>query len=206
MLRLWGLNFAKIMIRKTTLCMLLGLIGLLVPVSIQAQDNLRKYKPFQMEVGIPFNFGMSESSSFGSGFYVAPRYAASDRVHIGIKTGGYNLGEGKLWVDGDKVDIEGVIVVPVVLTGDYYFNTDRSRPFIGLGIGMFRRNSFEFSKHNNQVNYAENEVKINPGLAPQIGVNSGHFRFSAAYNITGKSIANYASLNLGIDIGGGRMR
>jgi hypothetical protein len=186
--------------------MLAGLIGLLVPVSIQAQDDLRKYKPFQMEVGIPFNFGMSESSSFGSGLYLAPRYAASNQLHIGIKTGWYNLGEGKLLVDGDKVDIESVMVIPVLLTGDYYFNTDRTRPFIGLGIGMFRRNEFEFSKHNNQVNYSENDVKINLGLAPQIGVNSGHFRFSAAYNITGKSIANYVSLNLGMDIGGGRIR
>ena len=164
----------------------------------------RKFHPFQIEVALPINLGVEDGSSAGVGFYIAPRYAVTDHIHAGFRTGLLNLGEGNIFIQGDQVEINGLNIVPVTLTFDYYFTTERVRPFVGIAGGMYRRTITAFSFMDDEINFSSNNVKVNPGISPQIGINANHFRFSLGYHITGESIPDFLSVNIGFDFGGGR--
>jgi hypothetical protein len=77
----------------------------------------------------------------------------------------------------------------ICLTADYYFSRPENglRIFAGGGFGPF-----DESKENNHANNPNNTL----GLFPRIGIEAGHFRLSAEYDITG-GINNYAAVNLG---------
>ncbi len=170
----------------------------------ESTQKPRKFKPFQIELAVPFNLGMEDGSGTGLGFYMAPRYAVTDKIHVGMRTGWFDLGESSIFIQGDQVEINGLNIVPVTLTFDYYFTTERVRPFVGIAGGMYRRSIVDFLYQDDKVEFSSQNVRVNPGLSPQIGINANHFRLSVGYHITGESIPDFLSINVGIDIGGGR--
>ena len=46
----------------------------------------------------------------------------------------------------------------------------------------------------------------NFGFAPRIGINAGHFRIAAIYDYTGNGISNLFGIQIGFEIGGGRIK
>lgn len=170
----------------------------------EINPNPRKFKPFQIEFAVPINFGVEDGSGTGLGFYFAPRYAVTDQIHVGLRMGRFDLGESSIFIQGDQVEINGINIIPVTLTFDYYFTTEGVRPFVGIAGGMYRRSIVDFLYQDDKVEFSSQNVKVNPGISPQIGINANHFRFSVGYHITGESIPDFLSINVGLDIGGGR--
>ncbi|MEO0555844.1 MAG: hypothetical protein AAF149_21750 [Bacteroidota bacterium] len=88
---------------------------------------------------------------------------------------------------------------------EYFFNTAQVRPFIGFGLGVFQRQSYGVNVGLTSISVGElNNSLTNFGFAPRVGVNAGHLRISGMMNFSGNDIANFFSLNVGFEFGGGR--
>ena len=88
-------------------------------------------------------------------------------------------------------------------TADYYFNTNRFRPFVGAGVGVYRNASMDINSDSDTP-----ETSTQFGFAPRAGFELGHFRTAIEYNVAGKSgeiSNNYLGIKLGFFFGGGRL-
>jgi hypothetical protein len=160
------------------------------------------YKPFRVDVGTTLDIPTDDNASTGFGVYVEPRYAVNDKLVFGIRLEGIFLSAGQISVNTTSVDIKYTIISPILFTGEYFFNTQKVRPFIGLGIGMYKKTLGDVSTSVGNVSIGS-KTKTNFGFAPKVGINSGHFRFAVIYNYTGTDISDFLGIQAGFEFGGG---
>ncbi len=168
----------------------------------QASD----YKAFKVDVGFLYAIPGGDGVKAGAGFYLEPKYNITNSIALGLK---YEIAAMAASDDaGMSASVSAVNTFQ--LTGDYYFNENKVRPFAGLGIGMFNLGSVEYDVIDAAMgNVPDLELGTKFGFTPRVGLLLGHFRAALEYNvITGleESIdsKNYLSLKLGFEIGGGR--
>ena len=175
--------------------------------------NAQTYKPFRVEVGLSFNASTDEEANNGAGGYIEPRYAVNDNLLLGFRLEGSYLSGGTIKVDFDDFGEESELELGVtrlsanLFFAEYFFSNERVRPFIGLGAGVYARRALGLAVDIGNVQIGElDESKANFGMAPRVGINAGHWRFSTSFNFTGPDIANYMGLNIGFEFGGGKKK
>ncbi len=167
-----------------------------------SQDTI--FKPFKVDVGFSFGFP-TDNSSLAAGIYVEPRYGVNSRLTLGIRLEDILVNSG-VSVNWNSTKIGAEFLVPILLTGDYYFSLANVRPFIGAGIGMYKLILNGISASTSNLMIGSNTTTTNFGFAPRIGLNAGHFRLAAIYNYTGKGISDIVGIQIGFEIGGGRIK
>jgi hypothetical protein len=95
------------------------------------------------------------------------------------------------------------------LNGQYYFNNNNFRPFVGLGFGMFNLASTSVSVDVGGGSNVSGEIAAATkfGFYPRVGFDAGHFQLSLDYNIVPETngIKNsYIGIRFGGFFGGGR--
>ncbi|WP_461637911.1 hypothetical protein [Labilibaculum euxinus] len=163
------------------------------------------FKPFKVEVGGILAFPLDKESGLGGGSYIEPRYSLNDNFTFGLRLEGVRLSSGEISVGIGRVNIDASTVTPVLFTCDYFFNNQKTRPFVGLGLGLYKRNDQSIDTDIWSVNINTGSEN-NFGFAPRIGLNVGHMRLAMIYNFTGNNISDYLSVQLGIEIGGGKKK
>ena len=152
---------------------------LLITVSdAVAQD----FKPFKVGIGLgyaaPGNTGAGAEG--GALIYVEPAYRASDKVLIGLRLESAIIARGVEGVGDD--DVEGNVSsnASYTLNTQYYFNDNYVRPFVGVGLGLFRLAAVEFNtaSSNPDIDADEVEAETRFGFYPRIGIDVGHFNFT----------------------------
>ena len=138
----------------------------------------------------------------GPGFYVEPKYQANDRISVGLRLESTFLTSGSITVGPGSFDLEAASVFPILLTGDYYFTTEKVRPYAGVGLGVYIKDETSIDSDIGVVSF-DLGSKTNFGVAPRLGLNVGHFKLAVIYNFTGDGIADYLGINVGAEIGGG---
>jgi outer membrane protein W len=163
------------------------------------------YKPFKVDIGTTLDIPTDDKAGTGFGIYVEPRYGVNDRIVLGIRLECIFLTSASITVNASSVDIKYTTVVPVLLTGEYFFNTNKVRPFVGLGLGMYKKTLGGVSTSIGNVNIgSKTETKF--GFAPKMGINSGHFRFAVIYNFTASDFSDFLGIQAGIELGGGKVK
>ena len=190
--------------RQSILTLLLG-VSISVGIAPRASAQSELYKAFKVDLGGTLAFPTSEQAGAGLGIFIEPKYGASDVLDIGLRIESTFLGDGGISVAGVNVNLSSVTVSSIQLTGDYYLSTERVRPFIGAGLGMFRRGKFGLDFTEEIINVFNPNRTVNLGFSPRIGVNVGHVKIGAIYNATGEDISDYLSVFLGVQLGGGRV-
>ncbi len=186
--------------------MLLSLF--LRPLIAEAQnvdDQGRTFKSFKVDVGINLTFPASTDLTVGGGFFVEPRYSINDKVQVGLHLGSNIIGEGKYFFQNTEATIKAQAIGNLSLTGEYQFNLENVRPFIGMTGGMYRQSDYEIIDSNNGRLITNHGSNVNFGLAPRIGIVAGKFRMNATYHFPGKGITEFVSIGLGIQFGGGKI-
>jgi len=162
-----------------------------------------EYKAFKVDVGGLYAIPSGDGVKAGAGFYFEPKYNITDNIAAGLRMEWAMMGASDDL--GDDVSISSL--GSYLLTGDYYFNTKKVRPFAGLGVGLYSLGSIEF---DDEVGEGEIDMGNKFGFAPRIGLLLGHFRLGLEYNvITGVDSdvfdsKNYLSFKFGFEIGGGK--
>lgn len=166
--------------------------------SILAQNEKsstgRIFKKFKTDISFGYAKPQTSETNGGALFAIEPKYAVMDQLSIGLRM------EAAVTVRIDKTGSKSNSAkanASYLLTGDYYFNNNKLRPFGGVGAGIFTYASV------NESNIANNiPIASKFGFMTRLGFEYGHLRMGAEYNfVTDK--AGYLGLKLGVCIGGG---
>ncbi len=171
-------------------------------VAIANAQTERTFKPFKVDIALGYALPAGSGSKGGVLFAVEPKYAFNDNVTAGLRMEGAVTAQGTV-VNGEMNNGDVKVSSSYLLTADYFINTNRLRPFVGIGAGIFTNASANFDAQS------AGDVKSGSkfGFAPRAGIEYGHFRAAVEYNVAGKTATvnhNYLGLKLGFFIGGGR--
>jgi hypothetical protein len=176
----------------------IALIAILAVSTTKAQTELT-FKPFKVDISAGYALPTTGLTGTNGGFLlsVEPKYAVSDHLTFGIKAE-TAISISRTAVTGDNIHGVGSYQA----TADYYFNTNKVRPFAGIGVGFYTHASTYVNSTD------EIESKTNFGGTPRVGIEVAHFRAAIEYNFAGKvgySDKSYVGIKLGVLIGGGRV-
>ncbi len=173
-------------------------------------ENQRIFKPFKVDVstGFALPLGGSGSSKVGFLFVVEPKYAVAEQFSIGLRLEVAAMARGTV-IGGTEFEGQVQGNGSYLATGDYYFNNNKFRPFIGAGAGLYTIGSVDVNSANpsDPINVpTENKF----GFMFRGGFEAGHFRLGIEYNAIGKSQYSennsYIGFKIGACIGGGRYK
>ena len=165
------------------------------------------FKPFKVDIATGYAVPSGKGSKGGVVFAIEPKYAINDNITLGLRMEAAVTARGYVSADGQEFSGDVKASGSYLATGDYYFNTNKFRPFAGLGVGIFSLASASVDMIDEEEAVVESGSKF--GAAPRVGFEFGHFRTAVEYNLvgkTGKINNNYLSLKLGFFIGGGRIK
>jgi len=186
----------------------------LAAATVNAQsENERIFKPFKVDVSAGFALPLGGISTAKGGvlFVVEPKYAVAEQFAVGLRLEIAAMARGTVF-NGDEFagDVQGN--GSYLATGDYYFNNNRFRPFIGGGAGLYQIGTANFNSTDpmNPVLPEDVSTANKFGFMFRGGFEAGHFRLGIEYNAVGKSQYSehnsYIGFKLGACIGGGRYK
>jgi outer membrane protein W len=191
-----------------------------------ARAEAPSYQPIRVDLTFYGAYASADATSWGGGIAIEPKYNATDRLAVGFRfdaagfvTQDVTLGSGT----ADASVSQGARAVTTFLAkADYYLTTSPARPFVGLGLGLYRIGAGSQSVAGGTVVQTAQAFR-GFGLAPQVGVNFGAFRLAGTYHaVMGgdmvvatqavgasaptevKLSKNFFSFELGGTFGGGR--
>jgi outer membrane protein X len=182
---------------------------LLCALSTYAQT----FKPFKVNVSVGYAVPGGSGSKSGFLFAVEPKYALDDNLTLGLRIEEAAL----LRAANDGTNADAKLNGSYVATGDYYFNTNPFRPFVGAGLGLYSVTGAAALNDGTTADFSGTKF----GGFPRVGFEYGHLRFALEYNLVAKtsvtdqlaggsstgSINNsYLGIKLGVCIGGGRIK
>lgn len=164
------------------------------------------FKPFKFDLAAGYAVPAGKGAKTGLIFAMEPKYAVNDQVSVGLRMEAAVMARAYVDRDGMLKSADVKASGSYLATADYYFNTERFRPFAGAGLGLYRL-------AGSSLNTDEEELEINSvsrfGFMPRAGFEFGHFRTALEYNFVGKTGRinnNYFGIKMGFFIGGGRIR
>ncbi len=162
----------------------------------------RTFKPFKVDIALGYALPAGSGTKAGALFAIEPKYALNDNLALGLRMETALTAQGT--VVNEEIKDGGVKASGSYLaTADYYFNTNRFRPFVGAGAGIYTNASANFDAQTSE----DVQKGSRFGFAPRAGFEFGHFRTALEYNVAGKTATvnhNYLGIKMGFFIGGGR--
>jgi hypothetical protein len=180
------------------------------------QEYAREFKEFKVGIGIGYAVpGAGEGAGGGFLMYLEPAYRATDEVLVGLRLEGAFMVRGIEGVTNRDITGDASSVASFTLNGQYYFNNNEVRPFIGAGVGLFSLAGVKFNTASpNDPGADDVGVETRFGFYPRIGLDVGHFNLILDYNIVpptdvpdGGEVKNtYLGIRAGFSIGGGKTK
>ena len=158
----------------------------------------RIFKKFKTDISVGYALPQTSETDGGVLFAIEPKYAVLDQLSIGLRL------EAAVTA---KIDNSGNSTssakanASYLLTGDYYLNNNKFRPFGGIGAGVYTTASVDDNSNINSIADIPTSSKF--GFMTRIGFEYGHLRLGAEYNFVANK-SGYLGLKLGACIGGGR--
>lgn len=176
-------NIFILRLKKSSLLFLL----LLIACTIQAQEKVRTFKPFKLDLAVgaalPFDSKLHSTTIIA----IEPKYALNDKVAVGLRFEFANLGPSNSAVS--FVDLN--FTTSTILTADYYFNTNKVRPFAGVGVGIYDVPAQDVE------NSDELQSDAQFGFVTRGGIETGRFRTALEVNLTGKNeLASFSYIGI----------
>ena len=177
------------------------LFAIAIGFAVTAKAQSANYHNFKVDIGIgyaiPSESSGTDGTKAGVTFTIQPHYRLSDDLAVGLRFEGAALGD-RNETDGDtKVHIS--VLTSYCATGEYYLTEKGVRPFVGAGLGIFAQ-SVSINSDSGDASASASASKF--GFFPEAGIEAGHFRLSADYDIIGSNLS-YFSIKIGAFFGGG---
>jgi len=151
------------------------------------------YRLFKVDIMLGLWPNSSNNSNNGSvSFAVEPHYRLSEQFIMGLNIKGTGITLSDTYSS-------------FLITGDYYFNHGKRESSVllftgaGLGVVTYTYTSFNIFSTNNPGPVSSSNL----GGLIRAGLETGHFRGTFEYNITGNSY-QYPSFTFGFFFGGGK--
>ena len=167
--------------------------------ALLAKAQSSTYHAFKVDVGFGYAIPASGSGTkAGVTFTVEPHYRVTDDLAVGLRFEGAGLGNEDQ-TDGDT-HVKVSFLTSYCATGEYYLMEGGFRPFLGAGAGLFTQRAV-VNSDSEDLSLSASKTKF--GFFPRAGIEAGHFRFSASYNVLGDG-GNYTAFSIGFFLGGGK--
>ena len=176
----------------------------LAAVAVQAQD----YKKFRVGVGGGYASASGEGAKGGVLFYLEPGYRVTDDLIVGLRMEWALMARGySESLGSDDVDFDIALASSYTVNGQYYFKKGGFRPFVGLGLGIYKYSAVEYDGDDNESVELTGSDGSKFGFYPRVGFDAGHFTLSIDYNIVGATKVDgidgdFKNSYLGIRFGG----
>lgn len=162
----------------------------------------QSYKPFKVGVGALYALPMGDGAGGGVGFYLEPKYNLNDKFDMGLLIESALLAQN---IEGLSSSISGVTSYSI--TGGYMMGSGKTRPFVGLGLGLYSLGSIDATIDGTGITAGDVSLGTKFGFAPRVGINLSHFQLQLQYHIiTGQETViskNYLAIKIGVEFGGG---
>lgn len=175
-----------------------------------AQD----FKPFKVNTSIGYAKPTGAGSSGGFLLSIEPKYGVNDQIDLGFRIEGALMARAAQ-VNGQLTDTELKFAGSYVLTGTYLLSSEKFRPYVGIGAGLYSTGGLSFSESNDIGGQFARKL----GAMGRVGFKYGHLNMGVEYNyapstkytanLTNNTVAiiksnnSYVGFKLGFDIGGG---
>jgi len=168
-----------------------------------AQIYDREFKPFKIDISAGYAIPQASGAKGGVLFAIEPKYSfIGDQVSFGLR-----LEAAVIKPAEDTNDIiTAQANASALLTGDYYFNNNNLRPFLGGGFGVYSiANATD--KEGDQL-FQNTAFSNKLGFMLRGGFEWGHLRTGFEYNFVSSNITEvkggYFGIKVGVVLGGGR--
>ena len=177
------------------------LTGMLVLLTVQfanaQSDDGYSFKKFKVDVSFGYAVPQGSGTKGGAITVIEPKYAVLPEVSVGLRLEGAALANIDASGNAGKITVLGSYLA----TGDYYFTSDRFRPFAGAGAGLYKSASANMS---NDYSTVITPTTSQFGFMARAGFEFGHLRLGVEYNFL-KQSQSYLGVKFGVCIGGGRI-
>lgn len=190
--------------------LILGSFFLAFAVVVNAQD----YKKFRVGLGLGYAMASGEGASGGVLATLEPGYRIQDNILLGLRLESAVITRGFSETLPSAFNIDVAAIGSYTLNGQYYFNNNSFRPFVGLGLGIYSLAAIGVAVDiNGETQSAEVAGESKFGFYPRVGFDAGHFTLALDYNLipaTKPNIGNgefknsYLGIRAGFFIGGGK--
>jgi len=162
----------------------LFVIALVIPLASNAQVF------FKLDAGLGGALTFGDLKSYGIMAHVEPKVFILPSVSAGMRFEENALFGGSISDAETDLDVGISSRGAILLKGEYYLSDNKTRPFLGLGLGMYTIANTAASGTGSASIEAGNHF----GVAPEIGVTFGNFRLSAMYHIlTGNNLVEMSA-------------
>ena len=190
------------------------LFALCVLFSVAA--NAQEYKKFKVGLGAGYAVPSGKGAKGGVLAYLEPSYKLQDQIQLGLRLEWAALVGGFSEDLGSSVTLKVSSTTSYTLNGQYYFNNNGFRPFVGAGFGMYAIKGADLTVSSGDPDGSgtftmDDETKF--GFYPRIGFDAGHFTLSLDYNIVSATTSegsdikmknSYIGIRFGGFFGGGK--
>lgn len=165
----------------------------------------QEYKAFRVGIGLGYANASGKGAKGGVLWALEPGYRVNDQILANLRIEGAVIGRG--YADETSASVDVAALGSYTLNGQYYFNNNNFRPFVGVGFGMYSLAAVSVTAGttggSTEAVAAANKI----GFYPRVGFDAGHFTLNLDYNLVPETngIKNsYLGIRLGGFIGGGR--
>src|SRR5436305_11519596 len=108
--------------------LIFALAFIAIAVGVNAQS--KAYKPFKVDFATGYAIPGGSGAKGGVLFAIEPKYSINDNLTFGLRFEAAVMARASNDLETAEVKASGSYLA----TGDYYFNTNKFRPFAGLGL------------------------------------------------------------------------
>jgi outer membrane protein X len=145
---------------------------------------------FKMDAGLGGAFTFGDLKSYGIMAHAEPKVFILPSLSAGLRIEGDALFGGTITEEASDLSVGVSSRAAILLKGEYYFTDNKTRPFLGLGVGSYTIANTSATGEGSASIGAGNHF----GVAPELGVTFGNFRLSAMYHIlTGSSLVDMSA-------------
>jgi outer membrane protein X len=170
--------------KRSALPILAVLAAILAPA---ARAQAPSYQPIRVDLTFYGAYAPADATSWGGGVAIEPKFNATDQLAVGLRfdaaafvTQDMNVSSGTGTASA-SVSQGARAITTLLAKVDYYLTSSPVRPFVGLGLGLYRIGAGSQSVSGGTVVQTAQSFR-GFGVAPQVGVNLGWFRLAATYH------------------------
>lgn len=174
------------------LCCSLFSTAALAQETVEDNSVVDVHRWLSIRSGLQLDYRPGDPNGFGFGAVVEPMFRPTEQISVGLRVDAAVL--FAIGLDAGNVSAGIGIPVSTLLKGEYSFSPEGTRPFVGVGAGMYL-----LTNVGGGTGGASTAVGRYFGVAPQLGMDFGGFRVAALYHLIftpASTSGSYAALEL----------